>query len=321
MSDTFQEQMQKQHRARMVLYGLLALFTTVPLFYPQEVPAQPTAPVMDLYATLKALPDGCTVLVESDWTNSTRGESGGQFEALMRILMRKNIKFAIYAAADPQAPQVARDAITRINEERKLVGLPRYNKWTDWVEVGFFPNLEGTANVMATDLRAAWNGKKDMNEQGRFEDVFNSPVLKNVHSVGDVQLLMNITGSNTINTLIERLFGKVPLASMCTGVMGPETLVYYQSGQLKGVSVGLKGVYDIETCMQYGINVPDQKGVIHAPSPKIDAQIPGFPGATNYDRGLKYYFSLNVALALLIVAVVAGNVQMVLARRKEAKQS
>lgn len=321
MSDTFELQMAKQHKSRMVLYALLAFFTTIPLFFPQEVPAQPTQPVMDLYAALHELPDGCTILVESDWTNSTRGESGGQFEALMRILMRKNIKFALYSAADPQAPQVARDAINRVNAERKTAGLEPYKKWTDWVQVGFFPNLEGTANVMATDLRAAWNGKKDMNLEGKFEDVFNSPVLKDIHGVGDAKMLMNLTGSNTINTLIERLFGKVPLASMCTGVMGPETLVYYQSGQLKGVSVGLKGVYDIETCMQYGINIPNDKGIIKAASTKIQGQIPGFPGMTNFDRGTKYYFSLNVGLALLIVAVVTGNVQMVRARRKEPKQS
>ncbi len=322
MSDTFQELMAKQQRSRMWLYGLLILFTTVPLYFSVELPTQPSASVIDLFATLQALPDGSTILVESDWTNSTRGESGGQFEAAMRILMRKNIKFAVYAAADPQAPQVARDAIGRINQERVLKGLPPYKKWVDWVEVGFFPNLEGTANAMAVDLRKAWAGKKDMNENGKFEDVFSSPVLKDVRLVGDAKLLLNLTGSNTINTLIERLYGKVNIASMCTGVMGPETLIYYQSGQLKGVSVGLKGVYDIETCMNYGVNVPGPNGgEPKVKYNKIEGEVPGFPGMTNYDRGEKYYVSLHSGLILLIVAVILGNVQMLRSKKKEAKQA
>ena len=80
---------------------------------------------------------------------------------------------------------------------------------------------------------------------------------------------------------------------MVTGVMGPESAVYYASGQVKGLVAGLTGVYDIETLME-----KDYKGM------------------TNLDNGAKYYPTLHVALLLLIIAVIVGNLGMLLSRRK-----
>jgi len=311
------EQTQRQWRARWVLYGLLIVFTSVPLFFPFRIPNKPEDAAIDLYVKLMTIPEGSTVLLESDWTNSTRGESAGQLEAALRIMMRRNIKFAFYSGADPQAPQVTRDVIDRMNAERKAKDLRQYEKWNDYVDLGFFPNLEGAANSMGADLRKAWQGRKDTNLAGQQEDVFNSPVLKDIRSVGDSSLLLNIHASGTLKILIQRLYGKVKLASMCTGVMGPETLIYYQSGQIDGVSIGLKGVYDMETLMEYGVNSPGPDGKVQITSEKYSGQvIPGWPGMKNYDRAGAYYPTLHAALFLLIGAVVVGNIEVIRQRKK-----
>jgi len=134
--------------------------------------------------------------------------------------------------------------------------------------------------------------------------VFTSPVLEKIKSVKDFPLLIVLTASNTAKITLERLYGKVPLAMMVTGVMGPETQVYYDSGQLVGLSKGLKGVYDLEILMDVGGKA---KGVDLPP---------GFPKMLNRDQGSLYYPTLHFALTLLIVAIVIGNVGMALARRK-----
>ncbi len=293
---------------RSTLFLILIICTSVPLFFPVKLPNRTDAPSQDLYQKLMTLPEGSTVLVQSDWTNSTRGESGGQFNALMRILMRRHIKACIYTAADPQAPEVARNAIAELNKQQDAAQLPEYKEWEDWVHLGFFPSAEGTSVSFGTDVRKAFAGKKATSPSGSKEDVFQSPVLKNIHAVRDFPLMILITASNTSNVAIERLYGKVPLAMMVTGVMGPETQVYYDSHQLVGLSKGLKGVYDIENMMQDGAKIGGQS-------------FPPFtgPGVINKDLGTRYYPTLHAALLLLIVAVVIGNVGMFLSRKRSAQ--
>lgn len=275
------------------LFLVLILCTSVPLFFSGlTVPNEPEKSTMALFNALKSVPEGSTILLESDWTNSTHGESAGQFKAIVRTAIRKKLKLCIYTAADPQAPKVSRDAMRSLNAELKAADQPTYNEWTDWVNLGYFPSAEGTAVNMASDVRKAFAGKKAMSPAGIQDDVFKSPVLSNIRKVGDFPLLLVITASNTSNVVIERLYGKVNLGMAVTGVMGPETQVYYDSGQLVGISKGLKGVYDLEILMEKE-----------------------FPGMKNRDQGSTYYPTLHFALTLLILAVLIGNVGMALSRR------
>lgn len=298
---------------RLALYGLLIACTSIPLFITVVLPAPPSKSTVDLFAALMSLPDGSTVILQSDWTNSTRGESAGAMEALLRILMRKNIKFALMAVGGAECPQVAKDTIRRINAERKEKGQKEWKQWEDWVGLGYFPNAEGIGNAMANNLRTAWGGKKDMQPGVGMTDVFQSPVLKSIQKVEDVPMIINIHASDTLNRLIERIKTRTKLASLCTGVMGPETLPYHVSGQIVGVSVGLNGVVELETMMENGIDPDGKNGAVLAPGKPA---IAGFKGEKNLARAMSYYLSLHVALGLMILAVVVGNLGMVLARRR-----
>lgn len=307
-----------QSVSRTTLYILLIAIVSgmvlISKFASIKVPNTPGASEIDAFVALMQVPEGSTVLIQSDYTKGTRGESQGQLEAILRILMRRNIKFAIYSMVDPQAPQVARDVIIRMNAERVAANQRPYEKWTDYVELGFFPNGEATANVLATNMRQAFSRRTDLNTEGRMVDVWQSPVMQNLKSLSDVPLYINVAASNIVNVLIERLSGKVPLLFNVTGVMGPETRIYYNSGQLKGLVVGLKGVYDMETLMENGLN--DPANPLTAKSDKhAGTALPGFKGMKNLDRASAYYPTLHAALTLLILAVVVGNVGVALARR------
>jgi hypothetical protein len=295
------------------LFGVLVLLTAVPLWLLDTgkagkpsliIPDQPDPPASALFQAVMQLPENSTVLIQSDWTNSTRGESGGQFKALLRMLIRKHIKACMFSLADPQAPQVVRDVMRALNEEQRAQKLPPYVEWNDWVHIGYFPSAEATSVAMAADLRRAFAGRKSTPPAGTSRDVFLSPVMHNVHTLKDIPLYILITASNTSNVAIERLYGAVPLAMMVTGVMGPETQVYYDSKQLVGLSAGLKGVYDIESLMNDGETLPD------------GSRIEPFKGVVNLAQGAVYMVPLHFALGLLILAVVIGNVGMFLSRRQ-----
>lgn len=290
---------------RTWLFLVLFAATTIPHFMAVEVPNKPNDSAVDLYRELMALPEGSTVIVQSDWTNSTRGESRGQFDALMRILMRRNIKFGVLAVADTQAPEVARNVIDDVNRERKARGEREYRVWEDWVNLGYFPNAEGLGNQLAQNLRDTIKARREKDPTGMERSVVESPVFANVPKVENLSAFIVVTGTKSITIAIERLQSRVKMLGMVTGVMGPETLNYYVSKQLKGLSAGLKGVYDMETLMENGIKSND--GSI---------EVPGWEGHKNLDRGTRYILTLHAAILLLIVAVVLGNIGVVLNRRK-----
>ena len=306
---------------RPIIYLLLVLATAVPLFFPVKVPNKPYDYTIDLYAGIMTLPENSTVLLSTEWTTGTRAENAGEMEALLRMLMHRNIKFVIFSIGDGQAPPVAKKEIAFINDERKAHGERTYERWNDWVDVGFFPNAEGTANALAASIKNAFAGKKDLNPAtGKNEDVFTSPVLKNVSTLKDTPMFFEVTPSSTNTIYIQRIAGKVNYVLLCTGVMGPEAVPYWSSGQIKGLAAGLKGVYDLETLMEVGVNVPDEKGHIAVASAKVEGPVPGFvkPDPSQPPKGESYYPALHVALLLMIVVIVVGNIGMFLARRSKS---
>ncbi|RYG26845.1 hypothetical protein EON82_01780 [bacterium] len=275
-----------------ILYLVLVLATSVPLFFDIAVPNEPVPESKAFYDNLMTLKEGDRVLIASDWTNSTRGESSGEFDALMRILMRKGVKFAIYSTGDAQSPQVARNEINVISKLEKDAGRREYVPFNDYVILGYFPNSEGTLVGINNNVRATFQGKKDFPPNSPPRDVLQSPVFQGVKSVADFKYLLVVTASKTSEITIERI-KKTPLMFMVTGVMVPETRNYYTSGQITGLVGGVKGVYDLETLMK-----------------------DGFPGMESKGKGTAYYLSLHFALGLLIFTVILGNVAMFLAGKR-----
>ena len=277
------------------IYAVLMLCASLPLFFSVKVPNVPVESSVDFYDNLMALKAGDRVLLQCDWTNSTRGESGGEAQALLRILMRRGVKFAIFSIGDPQSPQVMRDAVALIAAEEGEAGRYRYRSYEDYVVAGFFPNGEGTMTAVEGSILKAFAGKQDVPPGGEATDIRNSPVFRGIDGVEDFKYLIAIVSTNTSRVTIERV-RKVPLMFMTTGVMVPEAQNNYTSGQLKGLVGGVKGVFDLETLMEKG-----------------------FPGMRNAGMGTAYYPTLHACLLLLILAVLVGNVGMLLARREGRK--
>ena len=208
-----------------------------------------------------------------------------------------------------------------LQQERERQKLKLYKPWVDYLDIGYFPNAEGHLQAIGNNLRTAWAGRKERNESNVESDIFLSPVLKDIQVVGDASMLVVISPSNTIDLCIERLYGKVQMGFMVTGVMGPNALPFYQAGQVVGIAVGLKGVYDFEYMMKYGVNVKGSNGKVKVEYMKDGANpvIEPITVGTTMDRGQRYFFPLHIALGLMILAVILGNVAMLATRKKEAK--
>jgi hypothetical protein len=278
------------------------------------VPAEPQECTKNAYEKLRNLHPGDTIIIDTAYTNSSRGENGGEMEAVLRMAMREKVKFVLYTYAEPQCIEVAKGVIDRINEERRKAKTPEpeYKEWDDYVVLGFFPDGATMLQTVASNIRDAWGAKKDKDETGAERPVFESPVLKNIQKIEDIKAYVSISASSVMPTIVARLQHRLPIISMITGVMFPEQFNYYKSGQLQGLINGLVGTVEFETLMDKGI---DANGVVggHAEGPPIAAP---FPGDKNFARGMDYYLAFCCAMTLLIVAIVVGNVGMFLERRR-----
>lgn len=298
---------------RPVIFTILVVFATIPLFFSSlvKLPNKPIPSSIDFYGQTMLLPDGCKVILISDWTNSTRGETKGEMEALLKLLMRKHIKFVLLSIGDTQAPQVAKDTIREVNDLEAKHGIAPYKEFQDFVNLGFYAAGEGAMVTLNDNFPAIAKGKKDFPEGLGPQDALASPVLRGVTSVTDFKMLFQVTASSTNRTVLERVT-RIPKMFMVTGVMNPENTNYYSTGQLKGMCGGVKGVYDLETLMDVGINVP---GPHEVKSDKYGV-VPASPAPDNPGKGTAYYLALHFTLSLLIIAVVVGNIGMFLSRRR-----
>jgi hypothetical protein len=294
------------------VYLLLILAATIPLFFNIPVPGKPSDASVDAFKALMSLKEGDKVLIASDWTGSTRGESKAHMKSILRLLMRKQIKFAIWSSADPQSPRCAIDVVNEVNSEEG----GKYKRWNDWVLCGYYPNADVAINAAGSDIRKAFGTRKETTPEGQLKPVFESPVLNMIKDVKDFALVLDVTASKTSDFHVQFMSSKAKLLFAVTGVMVPETQVYYNSGQCVGFLGGLQGVFDLEQMMENGLNVPGEGGKPKISSTKVKEQITGFPGQNNLGNGTKYYPTLHFALLLMIVLIVIGNIEMLKAKKQ-----
>jgi hypothetical protein len=272
---------------RRWLYLILILLVVVQTLSPLDIPNVVSPRSQALYDHLSQQPPGSFVVVQTDWTYSTRGESYAQFKALIRLLMRKKIRFVVTTAgSDPQAPVIAKQIISQLAKEP---GGNNYEEGKDYAIAGFFPSAEAHIRAMVNNIRG------ELGTRG----LGDSPVLEGVRDLSDAKAVINITGSATITLWIERIRNKAPLGLMCTAVMSAENIPYYIAGQLKGIVIGAKGAFDFETLL----------------AKEFPNSQPEFKDYKNYDAGRRYMGPLAFALLLLIVSVIVGNIAMIQVRR------
>jgi hypothetical protein len=228
-------------------------------------------------------------VVQSDWTMSTQGESQGQFQALIKLLVRKKIRFVVTSVSDAACPDVAQANIEEVLEKEPNGKEFQENRY--WKVAGYFPNAENHTSGMVNNIRKELAPKK----------VTKLPVMNGIDDLSDAKAVIVVTGTSSIRLWYERMNNKTTLGLMCTAVMSGENIPYWLSRQSVGIVIGAKGAYDFET-------------ELHDAYP--DAQYQGL----NYSTGRQYMSPLAFALFFLVLAVVVGNIAMSQARKAGERQ-
>jgi hypothetical protein len=268
-----------QNVDRRYLYALLLFTVALPFFISAEIPVPVQPSTKALYDTIDKLPERSFVLLSMDWGPGTRGENRAQAIALLKHLMRKNLRFAMISfepSSKTLAEALARDEAADTSTHRK------YEYGVDWVNFGYRADQDDYIKGFVHNIPGTVG-----------EDIHGAPVasmkvLEGVHSAQDIAMLLDVTPSDTYNSYVKFVQGpyQIPFGVALTAVMAPEGYNRLDSHQVVGLMAGLQGAVEYEQKL-------------------------GYAGRAN-----RASLSSSAAHFLIIGLILMGNVAMLLDKRK-----
>jgi len=274
-----------QNLDRRVLYALLAVAVSLPFVLPMRgvkpVILPQTAGYYETIERVAADPVASKklVLLAADFSSSTATENLNQYEATMRHVMRRKLRFAILSISDPQGRELGQQTAEKLAPEFGYI----YGR--DYVNWGYKAG-DAALNLKALVRDIPGTIGKDI----RGTPLASVPVMSGVTDVDDISVVAEHASSQTLEQWLAYFRGgdvgePVPVLYACTAVMAPEAFPYLKSGQLQGLLNGLKGAAEYESMLGHD----------------------GF--ATRASN------SLSFAHFLILLLLLVGNGSMLLARR------
>ncbi len=269
-----------------VIYLLVAIALTIPLVQDVRLPAAEMPAAGALFDAVEALStdSGQIVMVAMDWGAGTSAENGPQTKVAIEHLFRRRIPFAVvslYAQAAPMLKEVPREVAKTL--EAEFPG----EKWVygkDWVNLGYQPQSQ----IFVQSFSSAKDIHELMKTDANGVPLAEIPMMAKVHTIKDVQMLMQFTGLVGVFDVWLQLFqgqGYRPaVVHGCTSITIPDAYLYYASKQIVGFFEGIAGAawYD---------KLLNQK----APTRKVEP-------ATKINSGLAF------AQIVILVLIVLGNI-------------
>ncbi len=218
---------------RRILYLILAVNIVASLM--ARVAIEPDIPpaVRNFYETIEALQPGDMVMVSSTWSAGTLAENQPQFEAVLRHLMRKRLRFTIISFSPP-----ARDISHRL--ARRLTQEEGYEEGKDWAHFGYSPDIILAIKGMSEDIAQA------IRQDVRRVPIQQLEVMQGIKSLKDYKLVVDITPSDTLTAWISYRPANLNIIYCPTSVMAAEAYTFLDSKQILGMITGAKGAYEYE---------------------------------------------------------------------------
>ncbi|HEY3283503.1 MAG TPA: hypothetical protein VGN26_14640 [Armatimonadota bacterium] len=221
---------------RRVIYLLLLFVVGVPLLVKITLPISRFPDSAGIYDTIQTLPTNKPVIVLGNWGGSTMGENGPQSMAILYHLLKRGIPVMI-TGVDQQGPGLVEAMARELAPKLGRV----YGK--DFVNFGYRPLSSVTLSSLIKNIPDYM--KKDAHNT----PVAKIPLLRNVKTLGDCSMVIDISG---LQGTTEDWVGvgqsayHMKMASCVTAVGAPQYYPLYDSGQLVGILVGMRGAAEYE---------------------------------------------------------------------------
>ncbi|MGI4792091.1 MAG: hypothetical protein ACRYFS_24985 [Janthinobacterium lividum] len=279
-----------QNIDRRIIYAILIAVILIPLFVPNlTLPTYPSKQSTDFYNTIERVAKESPqkiVIVDGQWSPSTRGENQWQAEAVVTHLMKRHMHFAILSF-DTQNNTVM----------QTLVVAPLAKKYSyvygrDYINWGYRPASVFVPTVKSLVVDIPGTIKKDY----KGTPVTDFPVMKGIKSRADVGAVVEVTPTASADVWLG-LFEQnntPPFLFAPTAVMAPTYYPYIDTGQIAGMLTGIKGAGDYEGLLK------------------------------THSFGTRAAGTLSLVYGLIILLIIIGNVGFYASRaasRREGRQS
>ncbi len=234
-----------QNIDRRIIWGVLLLGVSIPLFVPLGLPISISPHTRAFYEFIDALPPNSVLWFGTEYSAGSSGEINPQMAAVFRHAMSKDLQVILFGMWQ-DGPAMARDVVDPIAEEMgKTYGV-------DYVNLGYKP---GTTSVLRTMVTDVWAGSANVDING--DSLSKFPLMDRVRTIGPDTIDAVIVyssgspGDGDYLTYWTDKYG-MNLLTCQVAVQVTSRMPLLQSGQHKGMVPGLAGAAEYETL----INTP-----------------------------------------------------------------
>jgi hypothetical protein len=227
----------------IIIYVLLLAILVVPQIFKIRLDPVQLKAADDVFAKIDALkPEpGQIVFIAADWGPGTSAENKPQTAVVIEHLFRKKIPFAL-TSLYPQAAPLLKTLPLEVVEQLKRKGVDgswEYGK--DWVNLGYL--VGGGLSIQS--MSRADDIKTVLKNDAYGTPLKDIPVFKDIKSVKDIPMLVEITGLVGVFNAWLQFFQsdtyRPILIHGCTSISTPDAYIYYSSKQIGGFFEGVAG--------------------------------------------------------------------------------
>jgi len=227
--------------SRQIIYIIILLSVGLPLYFRFGVTPARLPSAEKLFSVVDSLPkDKGIALLSFDFGPGTSAENKPQAEVIFEHLLRKRIKvilFSIVPISEPFLKSIPKNVIERLEQETK----EKWEEGKDWVNIGYRPG----AALFLQGLSKTENIPELISKDAQGREAASLEIFSNVKTLNDIIFLGEFTGlvgvfQNFIQYVQRENYTPI-LGHGCTSITIPESYIYLDSGQLKGLLEGLAG--------------------------------------------------------------------------------
>ena len=219
--------------------AIILLLIFIPLLNPMGLPISTTQWTRDAVDELLDVPSDKIVVWEDNWGMGGLAEADVGHTALMRILLKNNIRF-VMVSLSPDTPLLHSyiwDKVKNTPEGRgKTYG-------TDWAQMGFLPGGEAALTLMAEDFHAAFGA-----------DYYGAPlsslpIMDDIHGYEDIALVITGSSSQTwVEAPVRQWYVKYNVEIVSYTLTGGTVLsaTYWPDNGIIGIIEGSRGGSELE---------------------------------------------------------------------------
>ncbi len=224
---------------RRVIYLTMLVLVSLPLLNPLGIPLDINKGTRDVFEQLDAVPAGKQVLFSINYDPTSAADIAPQAKVMLDHLMSKDVKVALvcFSAA---GPAIIEDLIAPHLEAGKVYG-------EDLVNLGFIAGGETAIRNFGRDVigtaKADYHGT----------DLTKMSIMSGIKDVRDFELVFVFHGYNPgIQEWVRQVQGPlgIRLLAGVVSVSVPEVMPFHTSGQLSGLTQGLRGAAEYELLAQ-----------------------------------------------------------------------